>query len=229
MEWLDSLADVLLPRSCKVCGARLALTERHLCASCFLKLPVLEYSPDGISRTEQLLLAERSVFRAASYFRYEKESKYVNILYHLKYYGHPDVGLYMARCAALRLQPAGFFEGIDCILPVPLSARKRRKRGYNQCDYIARGISEITGIPIEDDVLKRMTVGQVQAKKGRFQRWSNAEGLFCVPAPARLDGRTILLVDDVVTTGATISSLTQVMSEASPSVRIAVFTLALAE
>lgn len=228
MRWLDSLADVLLPRYCKVCGERLTLGEQHLCASCYLKLPRMPYSRDRLCITERLLLAEKSVVRAASFFHYEKESKYVNLLYHLKYYGHPEVGRYLARAAATALQKEGFFEGIECIVPVPLSKKKLRKRGYNQCDYIARGLSEITGIPVETHALSRNVAGQVQASKGRFQRWNNAEGLFCVADATLLQDRFILLCDDVVTTGATISSLTTIMEQSAPGIRIAVFTLAIA-
>lgn len=228
MSLMESLADVLMPRYCKVCGCRLSIGEEHLCAPCTLKMPLLPYSRDCPSRTEALLLSELRLVRAASYFRYDKESDYRKILYHLKYYGHPAVGFCLARRAAVSLSAEGFFEGIDYIVPVPLSRRKKRKRGYNQCDYIARGIQSVTGLEIRCDVVARTVSNQVQAKKGRLQRWLNAEGIFAVSDAGALDGSHVLVVDDVATTGATIMSLMDVMT-ASADVRISVFTLALAE
>ena len=228
MSLIGSLADVLMPRYCKVCGRRLSVCEEHLCAACTLKMPLLPYSRDTLSQTETLLLGETSLVRAASYFRYDKESEYRKILYHLKYYAHPDVGRCLARRAATLFDGEGFFEGIDYIVPVPLSRGKRRKRGYNQCDYIARGIQSVTGLTVRTDVVVRSVSNQVQAKKGRMQRWLNAEGIFAVTDAGALANRHVLVVDDVVTTGATIMSLMDVMS-ASADVRISVFTLALAE
>ncbi len=230
MSLLESIADVLLPRFCKVCGRRLAIGEQHLCVSCTLRLPVIQYRQGEISPTENVLLGEFAMVRAASLFRYEKESDYSHILYHLKYYGHPGVGRYLARQAASMLQREHFFDGISCIVPVPLSHRKLRKRGYNQCDYIASGLSQVTGLPIRTDIVTRTVSNQVQAKKGRLQRWRNAEGIFRVcDADSLRSYPHILIVDDVVTTGSTISSLIDTLRSSAPSLRISVFTLAIAE
>lgn len=228
MKLFSAVADVLLPRYCKVCGRRLSVGEQHLCAPCLLRLPLLEYDGEQICRTEELLLGVTPLVHAASLFRYEKESDYRKILYHLKYYDHPEVGRYLAACAALRLREKGFFDGIDLIVPVPLSSRKLRARGYNQCDFIAEGLSQVTGIAIERGAVARRVSNQVQAMKGRIQRWSNAEGIFSVTDASRLDDRHLLVVDDVITTGATVCSLIDTISAAA-DVRVSVFTLAVAE
>lgn len=227
MLLLDSVADALMPRFCIVCGRRLALGEKHLCAACCLKMPLLPYRRDEPSATETLLMAEKTLVRAASYFSYRKESRYARILYHLKYFGHPEVGTWLARQAALRLAKEGFFEGVDCIVPVPLSKARHRRRGYNQSEYIARGLSEITGIPIEKNLVCRSVDNRQQVRKGGIERRENMEGIFSVCDAAGLEGRHVLVVDDVVTTGATILSLTGSMSGAT-NVRVSVFTLGLA-
>ena len=229
MNLLNSIADVLLPRFCKVCGRRLTVGELHLCAVCTLKMPVLQYKKGEISATEQRLLGVRSLVRAASYMQYDKESGYRKIMYHLKYYGHPDVGRFLAHRAAETLQAEGFFDGMDFILPVPLSRRKYRKRGYNQSDSIAAGIAEVTGLPVRKDVAVRRISNQVQARKGQLQRWGNAEGIFRVDNADALEGSHVLVVDDILTSGATLTSLTDVMEKAAPSVRVSVFALGLTD
>lgn len=228
MKLLASIADVLLPRFCKVCGRRLALSEQHLCVACQLDLPVMDYHPGIPCHTERLLMGELSVVRAASFIRYDKDSEYRKILYHLKYYNHPDVGHYLGRQAALYLQERGFFDGIDLLVPVPLSRKKLRKRGYNQCDYLARGIASITGISIETRAIVRCKANTAQAKKGRFERWSNAEGIFAVSRPELLEGHHALLIDDVITTGATTATIAEMIEKSVPNAKISIFTLALA-
>lgn len=225
MKLFSSLADVLLPRYCKVCSRRLSTGEQHLCAPCRLSLPVLPYDSSIMNPVEQVLLAEPRLVRAASYFRYDKESGYSRILYHMKYYGHPAIGSDLAFQAALELKAKGFFDGIDLIVPVPLSKRKQRMRGYNQCDFIARGLSLATGIPVNAEAVARKVSNRRQAGQGRYQRWTNAAGIFCVSDCAAVGGRHILLVDDVVTTGATLLSLMDTLTRAA-DVSISVFTLA---
>lgn len=227
-KWLDSLFDALFPRQCMVCGRRLSISESFLCISCFRALPVMRHITEPLNKTEQLLFNVPAVISAFSYFRYQKESNYRHLLFHLKYYNHPEVGRFLARCAANSLISQGFFSGIDLIVPVPLSTKKKRKRGYNQCDYLALGIADATGISIQRDSITRTVSNSSQTKKSRFQRWENAEGLFQINSPSKLQGKHILLVDDVITTGATISSLAQTISDSVP-VRISVFTLALSE
>ena len=227
MELLSSVADVLMPRFCMVCGRRLSIGERNVCVACTLKMPLMKYRQGEFNATEQLLVSELELVRAASYMSYYKESNYSRILYHLKYYGHPDVGFQLSRNAALQLDREHFFDGIDMIVPVPLSRRKYRKRGYNQCDYIAAGISDVTGIPVRNDIVRRNLSNSAQARKGLFQRWDNAVNLFGVSDRDALQGRHVLLVDDVITTGATLSSLIDTMSAAA-DIRVSVFTLAIA-
>ena len=223
-----SLIDFVLPRYCKVCGRRLDTGETNLCISCYLSMPSLDYQPDSLSLAERILLTEKNVVRAASVIQYEKESDYRRILFHLKYWNHPEVGTWLARIGAERLAEKGFFDGVDSIVTVPLSARKRRKRGYNQCDYIAQGVAQVTGLPLIEGAVERGVEHQHQAGLGRYQRWNNAEGLFSVRNPELLRGHHILLIDDVMTTGATLCSLIGVINAAVPDIRITVFTLAIA-
>ena len=223
------LLDFVFPHYCKVCGHRLDPSENELCITCFLNMPRLYYRKDMINPTEKMLLTEKSLVRAASLMQYSKESDYRNILFHLKYWHHPKVGTWLASIAAMELKEKGFFDGIDCIVPLPLTWRKEMRRGYNQCTFIAKGIRRVTGLPIISRALKRETEKTHQAGLGKYQRWKNAQDLFKVIDASLLAGKHVLIIDDVITTGATLCSLIDVMEQSIPDLKVSVFTLAIAE
>lgn len=223
------LYEFVLPHYCKVCGRRLDPSEQQLCISCYLGMPRLEYDMDAINPTERLLLAEKSLVRATSMFMYDKDSDYSNIFRHLKYWHHPRVGLWLAKIEANELRKKGFFEGIDCIVPLPLTYWKEVRRGYNQCLYIAKGVRKATGLPIlKNAVIRKVNRGK-QAGLGKYQRWGNAQGLFKVADADVLRGKHLLIIDDVITTGATLCSLIDTIQAAVPDIKVSVFTLALAD
>ena len=128
--------------------------------------------------------------------------------------------------AADEILESGFFDGITLIVPLPLSKKKLRKRGYNQCDYIARGISAKTGIPVAADLIKRTKANETQTHKTRDERWLNVEGIFSVTKPQSLEGQHILLVDDILTTGATLCSCASAI-KSSCDCKVSILTLAL--
>lgn len=223
------LFEFVFPHYCKVCGRRLDPCEEELCISCYLGMPRLEYDMDSINPAERMLLTERSMVRAASVLQYSKESDYRNILFHLKYWHHPKVGQWLARIGTADLNEKGFFEGVDCIVPLPLTRRKEIKRGYNQCMHIAKGIHKVMGLPVVKNAVIREENRTKQAGLGKYQRWSNAQGLFKVADAEALRGRHILIVDDVLTTGATLCSMIDTIEAAVPDIKVSVFTLALAQ
>lgn len=225
MKWIDDLKELLFPRYCKVCRRRLAHNEQHLCVSCLLELPRTHYERTPNNLLMQHFMEWPEVVAATSYFYYDKEGRYSSLIHHLKYYDHPEVGTYLGHLAATELQASGFFEGIDLIIPVPLSKNKLRKRGYNQCDYIAQGISQIIGADLHTHCIERTVNTDTQTRKSRSERWKNTEKIFQVTHANALKGKHILLVDDVATTGATLHACTSAILKV-PNVRISVFTLA---
>ena len=228
MKWFDDLKELLFPRYCKVCGRRLVQGEQHLCIGCLLELPRTHYERNPDNLLMQHFMEWPEVVRATAYFYYHKEGKYSSLIHHLKYYDHPETGTFLGRLAAKELESSGFFEGIDLIVPVPLSKKKYRKRGYNQCDYIARGISEATDIATSNRCIARVVDTDTQTRKGQSERWKNAEGIFRVTNDTALKGKHILLVDDVATTGATLHACISALLTV-PSVRVSVFALTKAE
>lgn len=221
------LFEFVFPHYCKVCGRRLDPSEEQLCISCYLGMPRLEYDMKAINPAERLLLAEKSLVRAASMFLYDKESDYRNIFFHLKYWRHPKVGRWLAGIGAQELLSKGFFEGIDCIVPLPITYWKELKRGYNQCSFIAKGIRKATGLPIISNAVKRVHEHSKQAGLGKYQRYKNVQDLFKVTNSSLLQGKHVLIIDDIITTGATLRSLIDVMERSIPDLKVSVFTLAL--
>ena len=223
------LFEFVFPHYCKVCGRRLDPSEEQLCIACYLGMPRIEYDMKTINPTERILLSEGCLVRATSLFHYDKDSDYSNILFHLKYWHHPKVGKWLAGIGAKELLEKGFFEGIDCIVPLPLTYWKEIRRGYNQCVHIAKGVHKVTGLPILKNAVVRKVSGTKQAGLGKYQRWRNAQGLFQIADVQALQGKHILIIDDVITTGSTVCSMIDTIKESVPDIKVSVFTLAIAD
>jgi ComF family protein len=166
--------------------------------------------------------------RATALFYYEAHSETANILYELKYKNHPEIGEVMGRLMARELQTSGFFDGIDGIVPIPLAKKRQRQRGYNQSMEIARGISEITSLPIYNKVARRNAFEGSQTNKGRWERNENVEGVFEVKDVSAIQGKHLLIVDDVVTTGATVLACAKELCKAG-NVKVSVIALGFAK
>lgn len=223
MKWISDLIELIFPRHCHVCGEVLSRQEQDMCLDCLYKLPKIEKI--HLSELEKVFWGRFDVERVAAYFYYQKESPYNRLLHKMKYGNHPEVGRRLAIMAAEQLSKEGFFDGIDAIVPLPLSKKKRRQRGYNQCDYIAEGLSQTTGIPVLKDCVVRNKSNETQTHKTRDERWRNVEGIFSLANPELIEGKHILLIDDILTTGATLTNCA-IAIKSGCNCRISVFTLA---
>lgn len=223
MKWISDLIELIFPRHCCVCGEVLSRQEQDMCLDCLYKLPKIEKI--HLSELEKVFWGRFDVERVTAYFYYQKESPYNRLLHKMKYGNHPEVGMRLALMAAEQLSKEGFFDGIDAIVPLPLSKKKRRQRGYNQCDYIAEGLSQTTGIPVLKDCVVRNKSNETQTHKTRDERWRNVEGIFSLANPELIEGKHILLIDDILTTGATLTNCA-IAIKSGCNCRISVFTLA---
>lgn len=226
---LQDAASIVMPRNCPVCGKPLDSDERFMCRKCHMQLPVTHFHEIDFNLMEQLFAGKVPIERAAAYFYYEKSSPYASLLHDLKYRNQPQLGRWLARQAATLMLPSGLWDGIDVIIPVPLHITKLAKRGYNQSQHIAQGIADVTGTPVKL-WLKARQAHSSQTKKDKFERMLSAQGLYLPTrqATAQLQGKHVLIVDDVVTTGATLLSCAQALHDAIPSIKISLFTLAAA-
>lgn len=207
------ILDFISPRTCVVCGGRLSTTEEDICVTCNIHLPRTDFHSCPTDNPLAKIFWEKiPIERATAMFYYEPKSAAAHLIYSLKYFSHPEIGVTMGRMFASELQSTSFFDGIDVIVPIPLSRKRRRKRGYNQSEEIARGISHCTKIPINTTCVKRKTYRQSQTRLGFWQRQDNVEETFHVTKHGMaLTGKHVLLVDDIVTTGATITACAEAL------------------
>lgn len=207
---LDSLLSVFFPVRCAFCG-RFVEDDSPICPSCRDSLPRTEQARLRQNSTETLFCKIPHVLSAAAFLFYDHDSTFRRAIHHMKYRERPQVAYELARIAAREFQEEEFFCGVDVIMPVPLHPKRFRERGYNQSEWIARGLSEVTGIPVDTDHLLRVKNNPKQALLFSDQRADNVREIFTVSHPEEMYHRHILLVDDIITTGATIHSCLQSM------------------
>lgn len=205
-SFLYSFIDLFYPSVCAACGRSLFHWEQVVCLHCRTLL-----SKTGFELHEENPLAKlfygRVRFKAvtACYF-FAKDGKVQRLIHALKYQGNADVGQFLGEELGKTLREAPLFQGIDYLVPVPLHPKRERKRGYNQSLLIAQGVSSVTGIPVGTDFLFRKVNTATQTHKGKEDRWRNVKDVFVVRHAEALEGKSLLLIDDVLTTGATMEA-----------------------
>lgn len=180
--------------------------ENIICTKCYITIPRSNFHLEPDNVVEKIFWGRCKLERAAAFSFYNKDSRIRKLVHNMKYRGIKEIGLELGRIYGNDLAKSDFLKGVDLIIPVPLHPSKERKRGFNQSMEIAKGLSIATGIPIEKETLARTPAKQTQTKLTRIDRWSNVEGIFYVNDPAKIANKHLLLVDDVITTGATIES-----------------------
>ena len=219
---------MISPRLCVVCGNRLAVTEEVVCSKCYLHLPRTDFDNDLYENVmAKLFWGQIKLEKATALFYYEAHAETAKILYELKYKNHPEIGVVMGRMMAKELMRSGLFDDIDAIVPVPLAKKREWQRGYNQSLELAKGVSEVTGLPIANLVIRRTKFVGSQTQRGRWERNENVAHVFEL-VDENISGQHLLLIDDVVTTGATIIACAKEMQKAS-NVKISVLALGFAK
>ena len=206
IEYLTDFWFLLFPKNCEACGRALSRGEEVICFDCLYELPRTHFCKEIDNPIMQLFAGRIRLERATALFYFQKGSKFRKLLHSLKYRHKPEIGVLLGKELGAEMLSSGNFSDIDYIIPVPLHPNRQKKRGYNQSERIAAGISSVTKVPVLVDVLLRNTDTQTQTKMNREERWQNVSGKFVVADNERLKGKHVLLVDDVVTTGATTES-----------------------
>ena len=184
----------------------------RLCPKCLTQLPRTEQAVLRMNSTEDALQPNKHLKRAAAFLFFEKEHPIQQVIHQMKYGNQPFIGYHLGRQAAMEFQYTDFFDEIDVIIPLPLHPKRIRSRGYNQSEYIAKGISEITGIPIDTTHVVRVKDTPKQAQQSGEGRKHNVVNAFEVIHPEQLYHKHILVVDDLITTGETMKACLKAMN-----------------
>lgn len=233
MNPFAALIDLIIARECHVCGCALIDDERFICSSCASRLPVSGYDKywrnvsgpnTDLNPMEQRLAGQLPLGRACGAYFYTRDSSLATLVHDFKYRGFSRLAITLGRLGANTLKDSGLFSGVDVLLPVPLHWRKRWRRGYNQSELIARGVSEVTGIPIGSQLIA-CKPHRTQTSLSSTQRIENTKGVFGLKSPDTLYGLHVMLVDDICTTGATLLAAGEVVAREVRGVKISAFTL----
>ena len=224
---LRDIASLILPRTCLACGRTLLENEGCVCLACRYNMPLTDFAKRRDNRIKLLFENILSVEAAAAMYWFVEGTEWQRIIHNFKYHGRWFFAQKMGEWLGEELRDGGNFEGIDLIIPIPLHYRRRLMRGYNQSEQLALGVGRKMGIKCDFRSVRRCAYNESQTSKSRSERWDNVEEIFEVRDAERLCGRHILLVDDVLTTGATISSCAMAILRACDGdVRISIATLA---
>jgi ComF family protein len=222
--WINHLVNLFYPNICQSCGNSLNEQEKVICISCQLRLPKTGFHMHEENPVARIFWGRVNLHAATSFLFFSKMGKVQNLIHRLKYKQQKEVGIVLGRMFGNELLNSPFFTDIDFIIPVPLHPKKTKIRGYNQSLMIANGLSESMGIEVNND-LQRKTHSSTQTKKSRYARWENVKDIFEILNTEKLEGKSVLLIDDVLTTGATLEACASVLSEI-PDIKISIATLA---
>lgn len=211
-QYFQGLISILYPYECAACGKVLYFNEHVLCMKCYIDLPRTGFHAYADNEVSRLFWGRIPVRNATSFIVFNKDSRYRRIIHELKYNNQQRAGLEMGRLFGLELQGTPFADA-DLIHPVPLHRFKLRQRGYNQSDLIARGMAEVLEIPVINDLILRTKATGTQTRKSRYERWENVRDTFQIRLPEALQHKHVLLVDDVITTGATIEACAKALMQ----------------
>ncbi|MFO7938546.1 MAG: ComF family protein [Bacteroidales bacterium] len=207
-SYLEGLLALIFPEACLVCGNKLVSQEKYLCTTCLTDIPRTRFHNDPENIIQQIFWGRVPLKYATSFFYFTKGSRYQKLMHSFKYSQKKEIGLVLGQLLGAELRQ--YWEDLpDCIVPVPLHPKKMRKRGYNQSEWIALGLSRTLKVPVETGILIRTVANPTQTRKGRFDRWKNVASIFAIQQ--QRPNSHILLVDDVITTGATLEACAQTL------------------
>lgn len=228
MTLINDFLSLIFPRYCEACEALLFKHERVICNKCVLGLPKSNFHLNAKNPIVMALGGRVPLQQATSLFVFEKDGKVQNLLHALKYENQQIIGELMGQTFYNDLKNSGFFEGIDRVIPIPLHKKKQKARGYNQSECFAKGISEKSGIALDTENFVREVETSTQTKKGKAERWANVKDAFALKDANAFKNKHVLLVDDVITTGATIEGAWQALRDVE-GIKISVASIAYAD
>jgi ComF family protein len=215
------------PHLCTGCGSDLVEERNLLCLKCINDLPHTYFADYADNPIEKIFWGRLALNAVHSEFYFSKESLIQNLIHQLKYKSNKEIGVYLGKLMAKNLLDSNRFQAVDYLVPLPLYPDKERARGYNQARIICNGISAVMNIPVLNNNIIRQRFTETQTRKHRTERWENVDGSFIVKNENSIKGKHLLLVDDVITTGATLESCGHAIVKAG-DVKLSIATLAFA-
>ncbi|MCF4100489.1 ComF family protein [Gillisia sp. M10.2A] len=219
------LINLFYPESCAICGSNLAKNEHIMCVLCLHDIPVTNYHLDNDNPVKKVFYGRVEIENACELLLFRKKGAVQKLIHELKYKGRQEVGVFLGNWLGTELSMLPKYKEIDVVIPVPLHKIKQRERGYNQVEGFGKQLATSLNIPYLDNVLFKTSVSGSQTIKARFARWGTIEETLIMKNPDLITNKHILLVDDLVTTGATLEACANVLKKAS-GVKISIATMA---
>lgn len=204
-EIRDSLLQWVFPHNCSGCGSDIINRDSSLCMRCIETLPETHFERYQGNPVEKRFWGRIQVEHAAARFYFTRESLIQQLMHQFKYKGNRDLGFQLGKMMGDSIKKSGWLHA-DALVPLPLFPAKEKRRGYNQATVLCEGMAETLQIPVLKDVIIRSQHTDTQTRKGRIERWHNMEGKFVLTDPDAIHNKHLLLVDDVITTGATLEA-----------------------
>ena len=224
---LKPVVDLLFPKVCYACHNLLSDNEDTVCIDCRHDLPVTNFHFDDSDGVKKVLYGRAKIENGTALFRFEKNGNVQRLIHNLKYKEQEQIGFILGNWLGGELKTLDTYKSIDAVIPVPLHINKLKKRGYNQVAKFGQQIARALEVDYLDEVLVKITNSKSQTTKGRFARWMNSDELFALKNMDAIENKHILLVDDLITTGATFEACINVLNQAK-NIKISIATMAIA-
>ena len=225
---IHDLGSLIYDSGCIICGRSMNGELGGLCLKCRYEMPTTRYCYMSDNPIKEHFEMISPIVEASSYLYFKTDDNWRKMIHRLKYRGEWRLGITFGEMYGSELKASGLYDGVDLVVPVPLHTIKYLRRRYNQSEYIAEGIAKELGVKVDRGALYRRRNNPSQTRQHALDRWANVDDLFAVRHPERLHDRHILLVDDVLTTGATLASCLYAIRQVAPTCRISIATLAVA-
>lgn len=224
----EDLISLIYPRNCAACGNSLFKHEEQICNYCYINLPKSNFHQQDKNPVDILFYGRTNLILASSFYLFHKKGSIQKVLHAIKYRGNKELATLVGKWYAQDLMEHPGIKQAGVVIPVPLHPKKLKQRGYNQSEEFAKGLAEGLNIDLYPKALIRVEFTSTQTKKSKYERWENVEDVFEIKDPETLKNKHIILVDDVITTGATIEACCQTLQRVE-GIRISVLSIAYAD
>lgn len=227
MALINDFMSLIYPRHCEACGTNLLKHEEFICNLCLINLPKSNYHIQLTNELGYVFAGRIPLKNALCFYLFEKSGRVQKLLHAIKYQNQKELAQFIGKLYAKDLVESEILKTIDLIIPIPLHAKKLKLRGYNQSEWFAKGIANELNIKQDAALLKKINATNTQTNKKKFERWENVEGVFELQNTDILKNKHILIVDDVITTGATIEAAWQAIKNVE-GIKVSVISIAFA-